>query len=328
MTWEGNLARGEGSLTAASSGAFAALPYSLPTRVGTPEGKTSPEELLAAAHGGCFAMSLAGELTAAGTPPERLDVRVRSSSTRSTAGMSSCFSQRGREGACARDRRRRVRSCRPGGRRGLHDLGARCAPGARSTSTRASTRRVQLRPPKPTRLTMRDSALVPVRAARRFALRLTPGRVARLGPGALLLLALGVFLAMDDGHERVLVLIFALAAWCFSVARLVAGRRRLERVFDATLDGVAITQDGRFVLLEPVARTAPRPAVDGRAHRTDADRVCRAEFPGRGLSSRGDRQRGDLRGGDPPGGRHHDRRRGAWPEVLLAGPARPADRDP
>ena len=96
---------------------------------------------------------------------------------------------------------------------------------------------------------MRDSALVPVRAARRFARRLTPGRVARLGPGALLLLALGVFLAMDDGHERVLVLIFALAAWCFSVARLVAGRRRLERVFDATLDGVAITQDGRFVLL-------------------------------------------------------------------------------
>ena len=40
-----------------------------------PEGKTSPEELLAAAHGGCFTMSLASELTKAGTPPERLDVR-------------------------------------------------------------------------------------------------------------------------------------------------------------------------------------------------------------------------------------------------------------
>ena len=37
--------------------------------------KTSPEELLAAAHGGCFTTSLAGELTKAGTPPERLDVR-------------------------------------------------------------------------------------------------------------------------------------------------------------------------------------------------------------------------------------------------------------
>ena len=76
VVWEGNLARGEGALTAGSSGAFSSLPYSLPTRVGNPEGKTSPEELLAAAHGGCFAMSLAGELTSAGTPPEHLDVRV------------------------------------------------------------------------------------------------------------------------------------------------------------------------------------------------------------------------------------------------------------
>ena len=74
VVWEGNLARGGGNLTA-GSGAFAGLPYSLPARVGAPEGKTSPEELLAAAHGGCLTMSLAGELTAAGTPPGRLDVR-------------------------------------------------------------------------------------------------------------------------------------------------------------------------------------------------------------------------------------------------------------
>ena len=73
VVWEGNLARGAGAITAASSGAFDALPYSLPTRIAAPEGKTSPEELLAAAHGGCFTMSLAGELTAAGTPPGRLD---------------------------------------------------------------------------------------------------------------------------------------------------------------------------------------------------------------------------------------------------------------
>ena len=70
--WDGNLARGAGSIDAAS-GAFAMLPYSLPSRVGEPGGKTSPEELLAAAHGGCITMSLAGELTAAGTPPGRLD---------------------------------------------------------------------------------------------------------------------------------------------------------------------------------------------------------------------------------------------------------------
>jgi osmotically inducible protein OsmC len=73
--WDGNLARGSGILSAASSGAFE-LPFTIASRVSNPEGKTSPEELLAAAHGGCFATSLAGELTKAGTPPERLDVRV------------------------------------------------------------------------------------------------------------------------------------------------------------------------------------------------------------------------------------------------------------
>lgn len=75
VSWEGKLSRGTGAITAASSGAFTGLSYSAPTRVGNPEGKTSPEELLAAAHGGCFAMSLAGELSKAGTPPDRLDVR-------------------------------------------------------------------------------------------------------------------------------------------------------------------------------------------------------------------------------------------------------------
>ena len=72
--WEGNLARGGGGLSAGSSGAFAALPFSLPARIGDVEGKTSPEELLAAAHAGCYAMGLAGELTGRGTPPERLEV--------------------------------------------------------------------------------------------------------------------------------------------------------------------------------------------------------------------------------------------------------------
>jgi len=71
--WDGNLARGAGTLDGESS-AFARLPFSLPSRVGEPGGKTSPEELLAAAHGGCLTMGLAGELTAAGTPPGRLDV--------------------------------------------------------------------------------------------------------------------------------------------------------------------------------------------------------------------------------------------------------------
>src|SRR5205085_7959551 len=70
--WDGNLARGAGTLDA-ESGAVARLPFSLPSRVGDPGGKTSPEELLAAAHGGCLTMSVAGELTSAGTPPGRID---------------------------------------------------------------------------------------------------------------------------------------------------------------------------------------------------------------------------------------------------------------
>jgi osmotically inducible protein OsmC len=75
LSWEGNLARGLGAISA-DTGAFEKLPFSLPTRIGQAAGKTSPEELLAAAHGGCITLSLAGELTQAGTPPERLDVHV------------------------------------------------------------------------------------------------------------------------------------------------------------------------------------------------------------------------------------------------------------
>ena len=76
LTWEGNVARGMGTITA-GTGAFEELGFSLPARIGQAEGKTSPEELLAAAHGGCITMSLASELTQAGTPPGRLDVTCR-----------------------------------------------------------------------------------------------------------------------------------------------------------------------------------------------------------------------------------------------------------
>jgi len=72
VTWEGNLARGTGKISG-DTGAFTELPFSLPTRIGKAEGRTSPEELLASAHGGCLTMGLAGELTQNGTPPTRLD---------------------------------------------------------------------------------------------------------------------------------------------------------------------------------------------------------------------------------------------------------------
>jgi osmotically inducible protein OsmC len=76
VVWEGNVARGAGTISA-DTGAFSELGFSLPTRIGQAEGKTSPEELLAAAHGACVTMSLASELTQAGTPPGRLEVGCR-----------------------------------------------------------------------------------------------------------------------------------------------------------------------------------------------------------------------------------------------------------
>ena len=75
LSWTGNVARGDGRVTA-DTGAFTELPFSLPSRIAQAAGKTSPEELLAAAHGGCITMSLASELTQAETPPGRLDVSV------------------------------------------------------------------------------------------------------------------------------------------------------------------------------------------------------------------------------------------------------------
>lgn len=73
VAWEGSVARGEGVVTA-SSGSFA-LPFSLPSRISDQAGKTSPEELLAAAHAGCFAMSLGSEIVRLGGAVARIEVR-------------------------------------------------------------------------------------------------------------------------------------------------------------------------------------------------------------------------------------------------------------
>jgi len=75
VAWEGSLSRGSGVATA-GTGAFE-LPVDLPSRVGDPGGKTSPEELLAAAHATCYSTSLAGEIAQAGGTVEHLDVHCR-----------------------------------------------------------------------------------------------------------------------------------------------------------------------------------------------------------------------------------------------------------
>ena len=72
--WNGDLATGSGEVSAVSSGKFSALPVSWGARTESPQGKTSPEELLAAAHASCFAMALSAGLAKGGTPPETLEV--------------------------------------------------------------------------------------------------------------------------------------------------------------------------------------------------------------------------------------------------------------
>jgi osmotically inducible protein OsmC len=71
--WEGRAATGSGTIFGRSSSAFE-LRYSEPARVGDPAGQTSPEELIAAAHAGCFAMSLAAEISRLHVEPRRLSV--------------------------------------------------------------------------------------------------------------------------------------------------------------------------------------------------------------------------------------------------------------
>jgi osmotically inducible protein OsmC len=74
VNWEGNLSSGSGRLYAVTSKAFEALPVTWASRTEEADGRTSPEELLAAAHASCYSMALSSDLTKAGTPPERLEV--------------------------------------------------------------------------------------------------------------------------------------------------------------------------------------------------------------------------------------------------------------
>lgn len=71
--WTGSLAGGAGTLTS-GSGALGELPVTWASRTERSEGRTSPEELIAAAHASCFAMALSHELTQGGDEPERLEV--------------------------------------------------------------------------------------------------------------------------------------------------------------------------------------------------------------------------------------------------------------
>jgi len=73
-TWSGDLTSGSGAVSAVSSGVFRDLPVTWAARTEAPEGKTSPEELVAAAHAACYSMAFSAQLGRNGTPPTRLDV--------------------------------------------------------------------------------------------------------------------------------------------------------------------------------------------------------------------------------------------------------------
>ena len=74
VIWDGDLATGSGVVERVGSGAFGGMGVSWAARTEAPEGRTSPEELLAAAHASCFAMALSAGLARAGTPPTRMHV--------------------------------------------------------------------------------------------------------------------------------------------------------------------------------------------------------------------------------------------------------------
>ena len=73
--WTGTTARGSGRLRV-DSGAFPEQTLTFAARTEQSDGKTSPEELIAAAHSACFAMALSAQLTRRGHPPEELVVRA------------------------------------------------------------------------------------------------------------------------------------------------------------------------------------------------------------------------------------------------------------
>ena len=76
VTWAGSLMDGRGTIEEVGSGALGPLDVTWASRAETPDGRTSPEELIAAAWASCFSMALSHALAGAETPPERLETSV------------------------------------------------------------------------------------------------------------------------------------------------------------------------------------------------------------------------------------------------------------
>ena len=74
VSWEGTLVQGNGKIVSVGSGAIGELPITWASRTEKSDGKTSPEELIAAAHAACYAMAFSHTLAQAGTPAQQLFV--------------------------------------------------------------------------------------------------------------------------------------------------------------------------------------------------------------------------------------------------------------
>ena len=86
-TWKGSLFEGSGSFDLVSSGAASGMAVSWPARTEEPGGKTSPEELIAAAHASCYAMALSNLLAKDGTTADQLNVTATATFGQTDAGF-------------------------------------------------------------------------------------------------------------------------------------------------------------------------------------------------------------------------------------------------
>ena len=141
VTWRGDLMSGAGTIRSVTSGAFAPLDVSWASRAEEPAGKTSPEELIAAAHAACYSMALSAGLARGGTPPETLETSATVTFVPGTGITKSALTV----GGPCRASTPTASSRRPRRRK----TAARCRGRSWGTSSSASTRASQADRPGP-----------------------------------------------------------------------------------------------------------------------------------------------------------------------------------
>ena len=123
--WQGSLASGSGEVSLTTSGAAGPLAVTWASRTERSNGKTSPEELVAAAHASCYNMALSHTLAEAGTPPDRLETSVTVTFKEIEGGWKTGSSRDHGQGHGTRDRRGDLQEGGRGGQGRLpHQRGA------------------------------------------------------------------------------------------------------------------------------------------------------------------------------------------------------------